>query len=51
MRGAIPPLTNTHSWRGPQLRKALGQLYLLPLPFQNEKRYTAEDKTGKKGKV
>jgi cell division protein FtsN len=28
MRGAIPPLPNTHSWRGAQLKKAQGQLYL-----------------------
>jgi hypothetical protein len=28
MRGAIPPLPNTSSWRGAQLKKAQGQLYL-----------------------
>jgi len=26
MRGAIPPLPNTPSWRGAQLKKAQGQL-------------------------
>jgi hypothetical protein len=31
MSGAIPPLPNTPSWRGAQLKKAQGQLYLLPL--------------------
>jgi hypothetical protein len=29
--GAIPPLLNTSSWRGAQLKEAQGQLYLLPL--------------------
>jgi hypothetical protein len=29
MRGAIPPLPNTPSWRGAQLKKAQGQLYRL----------------------
>jgi hypothetical protein len=29
MRGVIPPLPNSPSWRGAQL-KAQGQLYLLP---------------------
>jgi hypothetical protein len=33
MSGAIPPLPNTPSWRGAQLKKAQGQLYLLPLPI------------------
>jgi len=33
MRGAIPPLPNTPSWRGAQLKKARGQLYLYLLPF------------------
>jgi hypothetical protein len=33
MSGAIPPLPNTPSWRGAQLKKAQGQLYLLPLPL------------------
>jgi hypothetical protein len=31
MSGAIPPLPNTPSWRGAQLKEAQG-LYLLPLP-------------------
>jgi len=31
MRGAIRPLPNTPSWRHAQLKKAQGQLYLLPL--------------------
>jgi hypothetical protein len=44
MRGAIPPLPNTPSWRGAQLKKeAQGQLYLyiwlillrLPVPWIN----------------
>jgi hypothetical protein len=30
MGGAVPPLPNTPSWRGAQLRGAQGQLYLLP---------------------
>jgi heme/copper-type cytochrome/quinol oxidase subunit 2 len=29
MRGAIPPLPNTPSWRGAQLKKPQGQLYIL----------------------
>jgi hypothetical protein len=28
MRGAIPPLPNTLSWRGAQFKKAQGQLYI-----------------------
>jgi hypothetical protein len=28
MSGAIPPLPNTPSWRGAQLKKTQGQLYL-----------------------
>jgi len=31
IRGAIPPLPNTLSWCGAHLKKAQGQLYLLPL--------------------
>jgi hypothetical protein len=33
MRGAIPPLPNTPSWRGAQLKKAQGQLYLFRILF------------------
>jgi len=28
MRGAIPPLANTLSWRGAQFKKAQGRVYL-----------------------
>jgi len=32
MREAVPPLPNTPSWRGAQLKiKAQGQLYLYPI--------------------
>jgi hypothetical protein len=32
MRGAVPPLSNTPSWRGARLKKrAQGQIYFLPL--------------------
>jgi hypothetical protein len=35
MHGAITPLPNTPLWRGVQLKKAQGQIYLLlfPLPL------------------
>jgi len=36
MSGDILPLHNPSSWRGAQLKKAQGQLYLLPLPCINE---------------
>jgi len=32
MRGAIPPLPNTPSWRGAEFKKAQGQLYLYVHP-------------------
>jgi len=32
MRGAIPQLPHTPSWRGAQLKKAQGQLYLYLKP-------------------
>jgi len=31
MRGAIPPLPTISSWRGAQLKKSQGQIYLLPM--------------------
>jgi hypothetical protein len=32
MNGTIPPLPNTSSWRGVELKEAQGQLYLTFLP-------------------
>jgi len=36
MRGAIPPLPNTTSWRGSQLKKQ-GQFYLISSPLLIDK--------------
>jgi hypothetical protein len=33
MHGAIPPLPNTSSWRGAQLRKGTGTTLPLPLAY------------------
>jgi hypothetical protein len=33
MNGVIPPLPNTPSWRGAQLKEAQGQLYLYLLQY------------------
>jgi hypothetical protein len=35
MRGAIPPLRNTRSWRGAQFRKTQEQRYLLQLKWDS----------------
>jgi hypothetical protein len=34
MRGALPPLPLTTSWRDAHLKKAQGQLYLLTFPVE-----------------
>jgi hypothetical protein len=36
MSGAIPSLPNTPSWRGAQIKKAQGQLYLYVLPLSTQ---------------
>jgi hypothetical protein len=37
MRGAIPPLPNTPSWRCTQLKKSTGATSLVPFTFYSEK--------------
>jgi hypothetical protein len=40
MRGAIPPLPNTPSWCGAQLKKSTGSTLFSPLPLiENVKKY------------
>jgi hypothetical protein len=38
MSGAIPPLPNTPSWRGDQLKKSQGQLYFIRYAASNGKK-------------
>jgi hypothetical protein len=40
MSGAIPPLPNTLSWRGDQLKISTGTTLHLPLPFTQLYEYT-----------
>jgi hypothetical protein len=45
MRRAIPPSPHTLSWRGAQLKKAQGQLYLylnINIIFLPDKKYASE---------
>jgi hypothetical protein len=37
MSGAIPPLPNTPSWRGAQLKKRTGTTLFLPLPLTQKR--------------